>query len=227
MPAVRALRSVLVIASLAAAPATGPAVVPATAHTGIPVPCDKRSPVSAIAADTKGADAPARAPFCTYALAGAHGSAPGSPAELSPLTNPITGAGPWTVLTRAPSAPAFRVPERDEDDGPGAEERPTVAAALVRDAGAVAPRPGAGVADRGGAVPLMAGPVRADPAIIGIHPGGGSASPAAGSATGDAATGTGGGVRENPGAVPPSASHARGNAPDDCAPPGSPPERAG
>ncbi|WP_405987741.1 hypothetical protein [Streptomyces sp. NBC_00872] len=186
MPAVRALRSVLVIASLAAALATGLAVVLATAHTGIPVPCDKRSLVSAIAADTKGADAPTRAPFGMCTLTGAHGSAPDSPAELSPLTSPITRAGPWTALTRAPSAPAFRV-----------------------------------------AVSLVAGPVTADPAISGIHPGGGSASPPAGSATGDTVTGSGGGVRENPGAEPLPASHARGNAPDDCAPPGSPPKRAG
>lgn len=153
MPTVPALRSVLVVAILAA----GLAAVPAPARAGIPVFCDESSLVTAI--NTAGGDTLALAPFRTYTLISAHGSTSDGPTRL-PVTAPITMAGIGTTITRAPSAPAYRILEIDGDANvPGTDGWLHPIAVTIRGGSAVAPYPGGGIYTDNGTVSLTSSTV--------------------------------------------------------------------
>ncbi|TXL84541.1 hypothetical protein [Streptomyces sp. IB2014 016-6] len=139
-------------------------------------------------------------PDTAHTLTSAHGSASDRPAWL-PAT--ITMAGLDSTITRAPSAPAFRIPEVDGDANvPGTDGRLNLLAVIIRGGNAVAPYPGGGIANRSGALSLTTGTV-----------------------TGNTTTSSG--VHKNSGAVNLPTGHGSHNTPDNCAPSGSVPGCAG
>ncbi|MFF5092068.1 hypothetical protein [Streptomyces niveus] len=227
MPTVPALRSMLVVAALA----VGLVAVPTTAHAEIPVFCDESSLVTAInVANAAGGDTLALAPFCTYTLTGAHGSASDGPAGLPAITTPITMAGLGTTITRAPTAPAFRILEVDGDANvPGTDGRLNLVAVTIRGGSAVAPYPGGGIANRGGALSLTSSTVTGNTAVAGggIYTDNGTVTLTASTVTGNTATSSGGGVYKNSGTVNLLAGDVSRNTPDNCAPTGSVPGCAG
>ncbi|MFE2749828.1 hypothetical protein ACFXKX_36905 [Streptomyces scopuliridis] len=227
MPTVRALRSVLVVSALAA----GLVAVPATAHAEIPVFCNEASLVTAInVANAAGGDTLALAPFCTYTLTSAHGSASDGPVGLPPITTPITMAGLGTTIARAASAPAFRILEVEGDANvPETSGQLNLIAVTIRGGNAVSPYPGGGIANRGGVLSLTSSSVTGNSAVAGggIYTDNGAVTLTASSVTGNTATNSGGGIYKNSGAVNLLASDVSGNTPDNCAPSGSVPGCAG
>lgn len=198
MPTAPALRSVLVVAILAA----GLVAVPAPARAQIPVVCDESSLVTAT--NTAGGDTLALAPFRTHTLIHAHGSPPDGPTGL-PVTAPITMAGIGTTITPAPSAPACRILEIDGDaNAPGTAGRLHPIAVTIRGGSAVAPYPNGGIYTDNGTVSLTSSTV-----------------------TGNTATSSGSGFYKNSGAVNQLASDVSRNTPDNCTPSGSVPRCAG
>lgn len=221
MPTVHALRSVFVVSALA----TGLVAIPATAHAEIPVFCNESSLVTAInVANAAGGDTLALAPFCTYTLTSAHGSASDGPVGLPPITTPINMAGLGTTITRAPSAPAFRILEVEGDANvPGTDGRLNLAAVTISGGSAVTPFPGGGIANRGGALTLTSSSVTGSSAVAGggIYTDNGTVSLTASTVTGNTATSSGGGIYKNSGTVNLLASDVSRNTPDNCAPSGS------
>ncbi|MER6304479.1 hypothetical protein ACWCXK_01360 [Streptomyces sp. NPDC001739] len=199
--------------------------VPVTANAQIPVLCSESALVAAVnAANAAGGETLALAPFCTYSLTTAHGSASDGPVGLPPITTSITMAGLGTVIARDPSAPAFRVLEVQGDANvPGTNGQLTLAAITIRGGNAPAPYPGGGITDRGGAVTLVSSSVTGNSAVAGggIYVDNGAVSLTASSVTGNSATSAGGGIYRNSGAVNLLVSDVSRNAPNNCAPAGS------
>ncbi|KUL43821.1 hypothetical protein ADL22_13120 [Streptomyces sp. NRRL F-4489] len=178
------------------------------------------------AANAAGGDTLALAPFCTYTLTSAHGSASDGPVGLPPITTPITMAGLGTTITRAASAPPFRVLEVQGDANvPGTNGQLSLAAITVRGGNAPAPDPGGGISNRGGAVTLVSSSVTGNSAVAGggIYVDNGTVSLTASGVTGNSATTAGGGIYRNSGVVSLLVSNVSGNTPDNCAPAGSVP----
>jgi hypothetical protein len=221
MPTVRAVRSILVVGALCAAPLA----VPTAAHAQIPVLCSEQALVAAVtAANAAGGATLALTPFCTYTLTSAHGSASDGPVGLPPIITPINLLGASTTITRAPSAPPFRILEVDgAANVPDTQGQLGLAYITISGGSAVAPYPGGGIANRGGTVSVAAGSVTGNTAVAGggIYTDNGEVSLTASTVTGNSATVSGGGVYDNSGPVNLLASPVTGNTPDNCAPPGS------
>ncbi|MDF3292686.1 hypothetical protein [Streptomyces silvisoli] len=227
MPTARKLWSVMGVGALSAALAAAPT----TAHAQVPVLCSETALVNAInGANANGGDTLLLTPGCTYTLTSAHGSASDGPVGLPPITTPITMLGMGTNITRAPSASAFRILEVDGTANvPGTKGQLNMTGITISGGNAVAPFPGGGIADRGGAVSLTAGSVTGNTAIAGggIYVDNGSVTLMTSSVTGNTATNSGGGIYVNSGAVNLLVSKVNGNTPDNCAPPDSVPGCSG
>ncbi|MEU1624831.1 hypothetical protein ABZ746_05675 [Streptomyces sp. NPDC020096] len=207
------------VASLAA----GLAAVSTTAHAQIPVLCNETSLVTAVGiANANGGDTLALAPFCTYTLTSAHGSGTDGPDGLPPITTPINMVGLNTTITRAPSAPPFRIVEVEgAANVPGTKGQLNLAAITISGGNATSPFGGGGIANRGGAVSLISGSVTGNSAVAGggIYTDNGNVTLTASRVTGNTATPyNGGGIYQNSGAVSLLASTVSGNTPDNCAP---------
>ncbi|WP_236061738.1 hypothetical protein [Actinacidiphila acididurans] len=221
MSAVRIIRSVLV----ASAAFAGLVAVPAQAHGQIPVACSEDALVKAVtAANAVGGDTLALAPFCTYTLTSAHGSASDGPVGLPPVTTPITLLGMGVTIERSPSAPAFRLVEVDGPaDVPATDGQLTATSITFRGGKAMSPYPGGGIANRGGGVFLTSSTVTGNTAVAGggIYNDNGGVQLIASSVTANSASVSGGGIYNNSGPVNVLTSVVSGNTPDNCAPAGS------
>ncbi|MFD5393300.1 hypothetical protein ACFWJW_03460 [Streptomyces sp. NPDC127097] len=184
------------------------------------VPCSETALVSAVdAANAAGGGDLILAPFCTYALTGAHSTGgSGGPAGLPNITTPITMTGLATEITRASNTPSFRIIEVDgPSQFPDAHGQLTLATVTISngDAGLGV---GGGIANLGGSVTMTAGGVRGSHASYGggIYTDTALTMTASG-VTGNGATVNGGGIYRNAGSVTLLASNVSGNAPNNCA----------
>lgn len=198
---------------------------PAQTHSAHPaqaviVPCSETALANAVnGANAAGGGDLILAPFCTYTLTSAHGAeGAGGPAGLPNITTPITMTGLATEITRARTAPAFRIIEVDgPSQHPDDSGQLTLTTVTISngDAGIGV---GGGIANLGGSVTVTAGGVRGSHASFG----GGIYSDTAltmtgSSVTGNTATSDGGGIFKNAGSVTLLATNVSGNSPNNCA----------
>jgi predicted outer membrane repeat protein len=218
MRAVSTIRSVISVTVLT----VGLAAVPSSAHADTTVPCSEIALVDAVqAVNSAGGGRLALAPSCTYVLTEAHGAGAG-PSGLPVITTPITLTGTGTIITRAPTASAFRILEVDGPaQRPGTNGQLTLTSVTLRggDAGFGV---GGGLANFGGMVTLFASIVSGSTASYGggIYSNG-TLTLTAGMVTGNTATVAGGGIYNDSGVVARRGTAIGGNTPDNCAPPGS------
>ncbi|MGY4969215.1 hypothetical protein [Streptomyces sp. NEAU-S7GS2] len=219
------MRSILGVCALTMGLTVAMAAAPTTAHAQIPVLCSETSLVNAInTANAVGGDTLALVPFCTYQLTSAHGSSPHGPVGLPPITTPITLLGLGVTITRAPSAPAFRILQVEgAANVPGTNGQLSAVGITLRGGSAVSPYPGGGLSNLGGTVSLLSSSITGNTAVAGggIYNDNGSITLTTSSVTGNQATSSGGGIYVNSGGVTLLATTVRDNSPDNCAPSGS------
>ncbi|MGW7640313.1 hypothetical protein [Streptomyces decoyicus] len=224
------MRAVHVLRTLVAAGVVPLALVSAPeAHAASPilVTCGESALVDAVnTANAAGGGSLILAPLCTYTLTSAHNAGgAGLSAGLPNITTAISMAGLGTQITRAPSAPAFRIFEVDgPSQVPGANGQLSMTAVTVSggDAGLGV---GGGIANLGGAVALTGSTVRDSKASYG---GGiytdGALTLVGSNVTANTAGVNGGGIFTNAGGVALIGSLVVGNTPSNCGalPPVSP-----
>jgi hypothetical protein len=225
MRASRTIRNVLGVCALV----LGLASIPTAAQAQIPVLCSETALVNAInSANTAGGDTLALTPFCTYTLTSAHGTGPAGPVGLPRITTPINIIGLANTITRAQSAPPFRVLEIDgQANVPETHGQLSLTGVTVR--GGDAPGAlGGGVINLGGTLAMITSSLQGNSAARGggLYSDNGSVSLTASTITGNTATGIaggGGGIWNNSGGVILFAGSVTGNSPDNCSPLGSVP----
>ncbi|MFF9785191.1 hypothetical protein [Streptomyces nigrescens] len=224
------MRAIHVLRTLVAATVVPLALVSAPdAHAASPivVTCGESALVDAVnTANAAGGGSLILAPLCTYTLTSAHNSGgAGLPAGLPNITTAISMAGLGTQITRAPSAPPFRIFEVDgPSQVPGASGQLSMTAVTVSggDAGLGV---GGGIANLGGTVALTGSTIRDSKASYG---GGiytdGALTLLASNVTANTAGVNGGGIFTNAGGVALIGSLVFGNTPSNCGalPPVSP-----
>ncbi|MGW2918772.1 hypothetical protein ACWDBF_13035 [Streptomyces angustmyceticus] len=217
------MRALHVLRTLAAAGAVPLALVcaapDARAASPVLVACGESALVDAInTANASGGGSLILAPLCTYALTSAHSpGGAGQAAGLPNITTPISMAGLGTQITRASSAPAFRIFEVDgPSQVPSANGQLSIASVTISggDAGLGV---GGGIANLGGTVALTGTTVRDSKASYG----GGIYTDGALTLTGSSVTANtagvnGGGIFTNAGAVTLIGSVVTGNTPSNC-----------
>ncbi|MEU6328757.1 hypothetical protein ABZ851_15980 [Streptomyces sp. NPDC047049] len=216
MRAIHVLRTLMAAAVVPLASASAP---DAHAASPIVVACGESALVDAVnTANAAGGGSLLLAPLCTYTLTSAHSSGgAGQSPGLPNITTPISMAGLATRITRAPSAPAFRIFEVDgPSQVPGANGQLTMGAVTVSggDAGLGV---GGGIANLGGSVALTGSTVRDSKASYG---GGiytdGTLILTGSSVTANTAGVNGGGIFTNAGGVVLIGSGVVGNTPNNC-----------